>query len=677
MGDHTVEFSPPAWDTQHNKLIYPIAPPYQHFFARNPIINHFLPQTKRDDRGRVYICPQCDKPLIPNRGTKRRWHFCHFPGSGCSYLDAMLRAGGESFDHRFAKTVLFEALRQRRPVTILGAKCAAGHCPTINDSFSIQYLADDQVVMEREIMPKCRPDISILNNGHVRYIFEIYHSNRTLSERPDPWFEISAREILEKDRNGVLRDLDAITLRDMKHYLCGHCSEAPITRAIFAAPSCAREDDLADDEKLLSRQRLVQQEIINRICSRSSDLRALYLNMELNTVIANVITSITKDTPQKRDIIYYRTARAMIMHTIDHEEDGPLLPLLISNPNVIATVIRMDIVAAACRKGLLDEFHRVINFWKNQNWIEYLRLFNLPTGGYDLVKIISDADDIDVLLSAIHAGYHMKSDLLATALKFHRNGSIELLLSHRCPADDHCILEFLNSWTDLNLLDKLLKQCPRNINYSKYLHHAIQHQQENFIPYLRDRLIQQGWIKEFFEYFDDIELAQAIYQRHGVMSLDVYTIAIKYRRFEIINYFRESGKLRFGSLTVAPNIISNNLDGVAHSNTKIHSLLLEDLQCYELDPKILPEVITLVLSCYDKFIAEAPYPLRLVSQDRNWSQPYVFWRAEVRIDSDFNHLKAAILYFAQIPHVALIENLKPVAGASTRISEDLERIAPK
>jgi hypothetical protein len=67
----------------------------------------------------------------------------------------------------------------------------------------INYEVSDKIYIEyRDNIKKYIADIAIINDttNKVKYIFEIKYSHATITNvRPEPWFEIDANEILEKE----------------------------------------------------------------------------------------------------------------------------------------------------------------------------------------------------------------------------------------------------------------------------------------------------------------------------------------------------------------------------------------------------------------------------------------------------------------------------------------------
>lgn len=202
--------SAPAWDTQAERLIYPIAPWHSGYRA----LNHRLSSNPSEDKIGRYICPECQDPVFPKRGIVVRWHFSHYPKSSCSY-----DFQSESDAHRLAKHIIYDLLTQQRPFKILGRKC--GLCPATHPHTFITYNSADKAQMEWTIqsgLGGSRADVALLNQGRPRYLFEIYQTHRTQTDRPEPWFELLAGEILELDLTAT-----EIRVQDLRSYICVEC----------------------------------------------------------------------------------------------------------------------------------------------------------------------------------------------------------------------------------------------------------------------------------------------------------------------------------------------------------------------------------------------------------------------------------------------------------------------
>ena len=219
-----MEVSAPAWDTKHSKQIFAITPKYSEYALQFKIFDHKLQDKSEDkndqyDSNERYTCLECDEFLIPHRGEKIRWHFQHRNDNECSF-DKFFSINNESDIHKLAKYKLSELLKVKFPIMIISPNCIKKDCSTKLSSHDLVYKEGDKVKIEYIIDKdtKTRADVAIINNNEIRYIFEVCHTNKTKSERPDPWFEIRASEILKYNTS-----IDTIILKDIKDYDCKLC----------------------------------------------------------------------------------------------------------------------------------------------------------------------------------------------------------------------------------------------------------------------------------------------------------------------------------------------------------------------------------------------------------------------------------------------------------------------
>lgn len=157
----------------------------------------------RASKGRSYSCADCNQRVILRSGEVRVAHFAHYtPTTKCKFYDT---TAGESDSHRHAKLLLQKWIREKKPITLLW-ECSNqgkfGSCGTMVEE-TVQYQDGDEVVLEyRDPAGKYIADLAILNNDKVRCIFEINHSHRTTTSRPEPWFEVNASAIDEGSHYG-------------------------------------------------------------------------------------------------------------------------------------------------------------------------------------------------------------------------------------------------------------------------------------------------------------------------------------------------------------------------------------------------------------------------------------------------------------------------------------------
>jgi len=146
-----------------------------------------------------YKCIDCGQRVILRKGDVRKPHFSHFsptPSQRCKYYEHPT----ESQLHKDAKYKLHDKLKHKFPIVLNNncPKCTT-HPAGIYE-VDIDYQDGDDVIMEyRDPSGKYVADVAVVNDNKVRYIFEVKHTHRTTTSRPDPWFEITADNIIEED----------------------------------------------------------------------------------------------------------------------------------------------------------------------------------------------------------------------------------------------------------------------------------------------------------------------------------------------------------------------------------------------------------------------------------------------------------------------------------------------
>lgn len=142
------------------------------------------------EKGIDYKCPECRTSVIVRKGDIKIHHFAHKPGEReCKFYDHP----GEGEIHKMAKHLVSDLLKKRKIKTVV-CPCPKG-C-TYEEQ--IKYEDSDEIIIEYRVSDKCIVDVAVVNNGKVKYVFEICDTHKTTRETPEPWFEIDAKEFLKK-----------------------------------------------------------------------------------------------------------------------------------------------------------------------------------------------------------------------------------------------------------------------------------------------------------------------------------------------------------------------------------------------------------------------------------------------------------------------------------------------
>jgi len=172
--------------------------------AINIITKQYTSPNKADKNSK-YQCTDCEQRVILRKGTIRKAHFAHYsPTNTCSYYEHP----NESQLHKDAKYKLQEKLIGKFPITINNQCPECTSSPAAIEDLKIEYTDGDSAVVEyRDPNNKYVADVALLNNGKLRYIFEVKHTHATITTvRPEPWFEFTADEILEEEERILKND---------------------------------------------------------------------------------------------------------------------------------------------------------------------------------------------------------------------------------------------------------------------------------------------------------------------------------------------------------------------------------------------------------------------------------------------------------------------------------------
>jgi competence protein CoiA-like protein len=187
--------------------------------------------TKPDEASKAarYLCPVCRDKIYLKTGSIRRRHFSHFPRSLCQ-----LYQGGESELHKYGKMLVKRFLDDGgiilfrtpwRQCTMVSGRFPCSNMVDPNDISSVSKDIDDTVELEYN-GPGRRwiADVAIVSGGtEVKVIIEVTNTHATGTGRPEPWYEVDAREACDLP-NGEPGMLSSLTdIRRDRAALCGGC----------------------------------------------------------------------------------------------------------------------------------------------------------------------------------------------------------------------------------------------------------------------------------------------------------------------------------------------------------------------------------------------------------------------------------------------------------------------
>ncbi len=183
-----------------------------------------------------YKCPCCEKDVIFRNGKIKQPHFAHYKSeSPCHYYDRP----NETQIHKDAKLLMKSLLDDKKNICIL-RNC--NHCEqrverdggfeeNIFDCISNDdYSENTHAVIEHRFHynnSNKSADVALVENGVVKYIFEICYKNKTSEEnRPEPWFEFNAEDLISKINSGEIIDEDGnVNIECIRNYKCDFCIE--------------------------------------------------------------------------------------------------------------------------------------------------------------------------------------------------------------------------------------------------------------------------------------------------------------------------------------------------------------------------------------------------------------------------------------------------------------------
>lgn len=185
--------------------------------AINIITKQYTSPNKADKTAK-YQCTDCEQRVILRKGTIRKAHFAHYsPTNTCSYYEHP----NESQLHKDAKYKLQEKLNAKFPIVINNQCPECSSSPAAFDDFEVEYTEGDTAIVEyRDPNNKYVADVALLNNGKLKYIFEIKYTHATSTTvRPEDWFEFTADEVLEEEERILKNDPEDI-LGQKYHLSC-------------------------------------------------------------------------------------------------------------------------------------------------------------------------------------------------------------------------------------------------------------------------------------------------------------------------------------------------------------------------------------------------------------------------------------------------------------------------
>jgi hypothetical protein len=180
-----------------------------------------------------YKCPSCEKDVIFRKGPIKKPHFSHYKsGNPCYYYDKP----SETQIHKDAKLLIKSLLDNKKNISI---HRSCNYCEQRNccysegihyDIFNDDYNDYTKAIIEYKFYfnnSNRSADIAFVENDKIKYIFEICYKNKTREEnRPEPWVEINAEDLINKINSGeIIDDEGNISIECIRNYKCDKCIE--------------------------------------------------------------------------------------------------------------------------------------------------------------------------------------------------------------------------------------------------------------------------------------------------------------------------------------------------------------------------------------------------------------------------------------------------------------------
>ena len=175
-----------------------------------------------------YKCPFCDKNVIFRNGKIKQPHFAHYKSnSPCYYYDKP----NETQIHKDAKLLMKTLLDNKKCINIY-RKCY--YCNSNETKYFLNIKIDEYNDTRSNVEykfnyndSKKRADVALLQSNELKYIFEICYKNKTKEEnRPEPWFEIKAEQLINETNTGENVNEDGeIEIECVRDYKCVYCKD--------------------------------------------------------------------------------------------------------------------------------------------------------------------------------------------------------------------------------------------------------------------------------------------------------------------------------------------------------------------------------------------------------------------------------------------------------------------
>ncbi len=175
-------------------------------------------------KGELYICPECNTELVLCKGPIVAAYFRHKSEKErpCNHYTSP----GESQIHKDAKMTLMTAIKNGVRITVRRTyRC----CKTVEESEIPEFSETSSIELEYRFNYNDGlqiADVAYVDNGEPVCMFEIKHTHGTAPEkRPEPWFELDARALIDALNSPTVGTTASVTLECVRPDSCEMCSE--------------------------------------------------------------------------------------------------------------------------------------------------------------------------------------------------------------------------------------------------------------------------------------------------------------------------------------------------------------------------------------------------------------------------------------------------------------------
>jgi competence CoiA-like predicted nuclease len=219
------------------------------------------------DKNNKYICPCCNKNVILRKGKIKQPHFAHYKSNNpCYYYDKP----NETQIHKDAKMLIKSLLDNKKNIKFhrVCKYCEKNNfetmCPLNQDILINDYNQNTKTVIEYKFYynnSNRSADIALLEDDNIKFIFEICYKNKTKEQnRPEPWVEINAEDLINKINTGDNIDVEGNIIIDcIRDYKCENCINYEEKERI-KLEHFIKEQEMRDIELLKEKQEILRKE---------------------------------------------------------------------------------------------------------------------------------------------------------------------------------------------------------------------------------------------------------------------------------------------------------------------------------------------------------------------------------------------------------------------------------